>query len=411
MQHRVSRPYVKGYKFPIYLTKEQEQYFAQVFGCCRYVWNRALQETEDAYAAYLKAKTQSSVPSAELLKPDLSGYAMCARLTTYKSQPELSWLYDVSAVALQQTMLHLSSAWSRYFKKYNPSNPGKGRPRKKRKYISKNSFSLMKTAFQIKDGYLYIAKCEVPIKVVYSRELPSDPSSLTISKTSSGKYYVSFTCAYAPNKTLGTGVIGIDLGLKSLATLSTGEVIKNPKYFVRSQKRLRRLNQSLARKQKGSQNRIKARLTVAKQHERVSNQRRDYHHQLSRRLINENQVIGLEDLRVRNMMANRKLSKAIGDVGWHQFRRFMVYKANESQHCTVVIAASVFPSTHLCSVTDQRLSRKLSLSERSWDCPYCGKVHDRDVNAALNLEKFAVRALAKYYDGRSSGETLVAEFP
>lgn len=250
----------------------------------------------------------------------------------------------------------------------------------------------MKSAFRFNEGKLYIAKSKQHVKIDYSRELPSAPDSLTISKTQTNKYYISFICKYQPKKTSGSGIIGIDLGLKHLVTLSTGEKVSNPKYLNKYQKKLRRLQQSLSRKQKGSRNKEKARLAVALQHERIVNCRKNHLHQLTRRLVNENQVIGLESLVIRNMVKNRKLSKHIYDASWSMFIQQLMYKAKESQHVTIVFADQFFPSSHLCSVTSKHLDRKLKLSEREWQCPHCGENHDRDINASINLRNEAMRA-------------------
>lgn len=366
----------KGFKFPIYPTSEQRALINQTFGCCRYVWNKALGAAVHDYKQYLEMS--KVIHQSRLIKPDVSGYGFVNRLPAMRRDPETPWLSDVSSVALQQTMLHLGGAFTRFFKEH------KGYPKFKKKH-GKQSFSLMKTAFTLGQSSFFIAKCKTPIKVVFSRLLPSEPSSLTISRTSTGKYYVSFVCEYQPVKTSGHGRIGIDLGIKDFATLSTGKKITNPKPYLNAQRKLKRAQQALSRKQKGSNNRHKARLKVAHLHERVANTRNDFQHKLSRQLINDNQVIAVEKLIVANMVKNRKLAKHISDASWASFTNMLNYKAIESQHSTIFYVSTWFPSSHLCSVTHERLNRKLTLSERAWDCPYCGQRHDRDVNAATNI--------------------------
>lgn len=366
----------KGFKFPIYPTAEQEELINRTFGSCRYVWNKCLEVALHEYEQYLEVAKVTT--QAKLIKPDVSGYGFSERLTTLKKQTNTQWLNDVSSVALQQTMLHLGAAFSRFFKEK------KGYPKLKRKH-GKQSFSLMKTAFSLNDHGLIIAKSKTPIKVVFSRELPSEPSSLSVSKTCTGKYYVSFVCEYAPPKTSSTGRVGIDLGIRDFATFSNGEKVANPKPFLKAQKQLKRAQQALSRCVKGSRNRNKARLKVARLHERIRNTRADFQHKLSRRLINDNQVIAVEKLMVANMIKNRKLAKHIGDASWSSFTNMLNYKAMESQHTTVVYVSTWYPSSHICHVTRQQLDRKLSLSERHWDCPYCGQRHDRDLNAAINI--------------------------
>ena len=366
----------KGFKFPIYPTAEQEKLINCTFGSCRYVWNKFLEDTVHEHERYLRMMKTN--PQALPIKPDVSGYGFSERLTVLKKQPDKQWLRDVSSVALQQTMLHLAMAFSRFFREK------KGYPKFKRKN-GRQSFNLMSTAFSLNDQGLLIAKSKTPIKVVFSRKLPSTPSSLSISKTCTGKYYVSFVCDYAPSKTSGTGRVGIDLGIKDFATLSNGEKIANPKPFLKAQKQLRRAQKALSRCIKGSRNRNKARLKVARLHERIRNTRVDFQHKLTRRLINDNQVIAVEKLMVANMVKNRKLAKHISDASWSGFTSMLNYKAVESQHTTVVYISTWYPSSHICHVTNKRLDRKLSLSERHWNCPYCGQRHDRDLNAAINI--------------------------
>lgn len=391
----------KGFKFPIYPTAEQQELINQTFGCCRYVWNKALEAAVHEYKQYLEMSKVTH--QSRLIKPDVSGYGFVNRLPAMRTNPETPWLSDISSVALQQTMLHLGGAFTRFFKEK------KGYPKFKKKH-GKQSFSLMKTAFTLGQSGFFIAKCKTPIKVVFSRQLPSEPSSLTISRTAAGRYYVSFVCEYQPAKTSGHGRVGIDLGIKDFATFSTGEKIANPKHYLKAQKRLKRAQQALSRKQKGSKNRHKARISVAKLHERVVNARMDFQHKLSRQLVNDNQVIAIEKLMVANMVKNRKLAKHISDASWASFTNMLNYKVVESQHSTIFYVSTWFPSSHLCSVTHERLNRKLSLSERAWDCPYCGQRHDRDVNAAINILQEAELNLAlKFKDpSEAVGKVVLA---
>lgn len=392
----------KGFKFPIYPTTEQQDLINQTFGCCRYVWNKALGAAVHEYKQYLEMSKVTH--QSRLIKPDVSGYGFVNRLPAMRTNPETPWLSNISSVALQQTMLHLGGAFTRFFKEK------RGYPKFKKKH-GEQSFSLMKTAFTLDQSGFFIAKCKTPIKVVFSRQLPSKPSSLTISRTATGKYYVSFICEYQPTKTSGHGRVGIDLGIKDFATLSTGEKITNPKHYLKAQKRLKRVQQALSRKQKGSSNRHKARLSVAKLHERVRNTRMDFQHKLSRQLVNDNQVIAVEKLMVANMVKNRKLAKHISDASWSSFTNMLNYKAIESQHSTILYVSTWFPSSHLCSVTHERLNRKLSLSERAWDCPYCGQRHDRDVNAAINILQEAELNLALNFKHPSevAGKVMLAD--
>ena len=234
------------------------------------------------------------------------------------------------------------------------------------------------------------------MKVCLSQPLPSAPTSCTVSKTPEGRYYVSFLCSFIPKPTSGQAVIGVDLGIKDYATLSTGAKVANDKYSRKYAAKLRRAQQTLSRRQKGSKNRTKAQRAVARIHAKIANCRSNFQHQLSRSLVNDSQVIGLETLMVANMLKNRKLSRAIADTGWSSFVDKVIYKAAHSQHCTVVKLDSFYPSSQLCSCCKQRPDEKLKLSDRSWTCPHCGTAHDRDVNAAINIRDEAMQILATH---------------
>ena len=275
----VNKPFVKGYKFPIYPNKDQIELLNKTFGCVRYVWNKALGEVKYEHEYYNAHKDLNTITPA--IPPNVTGYGLVNRLISYKRKPDTQWLNEVSSVALQQTMLHLGSAFSTFFK------TRKGFPKFKKK-TNKQSFTLMKNSFRFKGEQLFIAGSKDTLKVVYSRKLPSVPSSAVISKTASGKYYISFICEYYPTKLTATNKIGIDLGLKDFIVTSDGLRITNPKHLKQQSKNLKRKQQSLSRKKKGSINRNKARLAVAKIHESISNIRNDFQHKLSRKLINEN---------------------------------------------------------------------------------------------------------------------------
>lgn len=394
--------FVKGFKFPIYPTPEQKTLLEQTFGCCRKVYNILLAETSKEYDIHVEHK-KLDIPSTP---PNVSGYGLVNRLPLLKKDPELHYLKEVSSVALQQSVIHLGNGYKRFFdlikkskaapkpKQKKPRKDGRpyGYPRFKSKHDNHQSFTLMATAFSLDENkHLIIAKCDTPIKVVYSRELPSTPTSCTITRNPSGKYHVSFTCHYTPKKTSGTGTVGIDLGITTLATLSSGEKISNPRHFKRIQQKLRRLQKALARKKKGSANYAKAKLQVAKVYAYSANCRSDHLHKLSRRLVNENQVIGMENLVISDMVKNRKLAKHISDAAWGSLGQKLRYKCEESQHAILVKVDTYFPSSHLCHNTGLKLDRKLLLSERRWNCPHCGELHDRDLTAAINVHKEALR--------------------
>ena len=389
----VQKVFKKGYKFQFYPTEDQKVLLAKTFGSCRYVYNRALAEAKAKYEQYLLLKGTDTIHP--VLAPRNTGYDFVNKLPGYKSDPNSEWLSEVNAVALQQAMLHLGSAYSDFFKKR------KGYPKFKSKYDNQ-SFSLMAggNSFRFKENALFIAKSKEPIAIVYSRELPSIPKSAIISKSKTGKYYVSFICEYTPDKKTGTGQIGIDLGLKDFLVASDGSRVANPRHLKRYEKLLKRRQQLHSRSKKGSKkgskNREKARIKIALVHERISNIRKDFLHKLSTKLINENQVIGLETLKVKNMVKNHKLAKSISDASLSEFVTMLRYKAAASQNTTLVFMDQWYASTHLCSHCHTKLDTKLKLSQREWTCPACGSIHDRDLNAATNIKNEAVDAMDFY---------------
>lgn len=404
LDRRETNKPVKGFKYRIYPTEDQKVLLAKTFGSCRFVYNKALASSFQEYEMYITGRELSKDPNS-VKSPDTSGYRFVKEIKKYRDDPELHWLKEVSSVALQQSMLDLGGAYNNFFRSLKHTRRV-GRPKFKSKH-SRQSFRLVNTAFRIKGDELYIAKSKTPIKVIWSRELPSTPSSLTISRTPTNEYYVSFVCEYNPQVTNGQGQVGIDVGLTDFAVLSDGTKIENPKWFVNKQKQLKRAQQNLARKTKDSKNRNKTRLKVAKLHQSITNARNDYLHKLSRTLVNENQVIGVEGLRVANMLKNKHLSKAISDVSWSKFFELLSYKTNESGHTDLVMIGTFYPSSHVCSVTGEKLDRKLKLSERSWKCPHCGKEHDRDVNAAKNILNEAIRLRSQLNPNTLGGRTIL----
>ena len=380
------KPLQKGYKYELYPNKEQQEYLKKIFGSCRWVYNNLLAMQIEKHKEAVANGTKPTFPSLQNLS---------AILTSLKAANQ--WLYDVPSVALQQSARCLEVAYKNFFRGLKTHKAKKikrkqGFPKFKSKR-GYQSFTLMTNAFSIKDGYLYIAKCPSPIKVNWSRELPSAPTSLTIKKSPSGRYTVSFVCVVPPRVTSGKKIVGIDVGLKSLITTSDGETYDNPRWLKSSLKKLKRLQKALQRKQKDTHNYHKARLAVARLHEHISNQRHDWQHKITRKLVDESQAICIEDLRSSFMFRNHRLARTAADASLSSFLHKLQYKAVEATGCNIIVAYMHYPSSHICSNTGLKLDRRLELKERAWVCPYCSEVHDRDVNAAINLRNYGYNIL------------------
>src|SRR6266702_564000 len=354
----------RAYKYRFYPTEEQKRILARTLGCCRYVYNWALRKKTDAYhqdAQRLSYKTLS------------------AALTELKQQEETAWLSEVSSVPLQQALRHLDKAFLNFF-------AGRARYPTFKKKRHQQSATYTATAFAWDGTSLLLAKMTEPLDIVWSRPLPkgSKPSSVSVTKDGADRYFVSILIAediaHLPETDAS---IGADLGLKSFVVTSFGEVIGNPKFFRTDEKNLAKAQRRHAKKQKGSKNREKARKKVAHIHARIADRRRDFLHQLSTRLIRENQTICVESLAVKNMVKNPKLSKAISDVGWSEFVSQLAYKA-EWYGRKLVKIDKWYPSSKRCFDCGHILD-SLSLAIRQWTCPECGVVHDRDINAAHNV--------------------------
>ncbi|WP_144126165.1 RNA-guided endonuclease InsQ/TnpB family protein [Catellatospora sichuanensis] len=354
----------RTFKYRCYPTDAQAGELARTFGCVRKVYNLALAARTEAWTA-----RQESI-----------GYnATSAMLTAWKKTEDLAFLNDVSCVPLQQTLRHLQSAFTNFFAKRAAY------PRFKSKKKSRRSAEYTASAFRYRDGQLTLAKMTEPLDIVWSRPLPegSTPSTVTVSQDPAGRWFVFLLCDIACKPLPVTAAaVGVDLGLDSLVTLSTGEKIANPRHERADRDRLARAQRQLARNEKGSNNRAKARSRVARIHARIVDRRHDLLHKLTTRLVHENQVMVLEDLAVRNLIANHTLARAISDAGWRQLRTLLEYKADGCGR-NLIIVDRWFPSSKMCSACGA-VAASMPLQIRNWACG-CGVVHDRDVNAARNL--------------------------
>ena len=357
-------------KFRMYPTDEQKMLLEQHFGCCRFVYNWAYALKEQTYRDEHRSLLQGEISR---MLPDLK-----------KEHP---FLAEVNAQSLQQAIKHLFEAYSRFFKHLG------NRPSYKSKHNPHQSFTVPQAYIIDADrGTVKLPKIGA-IKVKLHRKIIGTPRSLTISRSSGGRYYLSVlvkddaelppVAAPIPEQT-----IGIDLGLKQYATLSTGEVVENPRYLRNSMDRLKVLQRRLSRKQKGSQNRKKARFAVGAMHRRITDQRNDFLHQLSSRLVRENQAIAVESLAISNMVKNHNLAQAIEDAAWGTFVDYIEYKCRWAGK-TLLKIGRFDPSTKTCSTCGHHNS-KLSLADREWTCPDCGTHHDRDHNAAINIRNFGL---------------------
>ena len=346
-----------SHKYRAYPTDDQAKLLARTFGSARYVWNAILDWRSKEYT----------------LNGTKIGYAKStARLTEMKQNPELSWLYDVSNVALQQALRNQDKAFSNFFAKRGKY------PSFKSKH-EKQSIRLMSNAFRMKEGKLFIAKSDEPLNFVESRPLPDKVSSITISKDSSGRYFVAFQGeADKAHLPITEKSVGIDLGLTHFIVTSDGEKVEAPKIYRKHEAKL-----AMSRKQKGGKNRSKARMKVARLHAKIADTRNDFLHKLSTRIIRENQTVAVEDLNVAGLQKNRCLSKSIADASWSEFVRQLEYKAAWRGR-TLVKASRWYPSSQICSACGHRDGKK-ALSVREWTCPECGTIHDRDINAAINI--------------------------
>lgn len=301
-------------------------------------------------------------------------------LTGWKQQDDLQFLNEVSCVPLQQGLRHLQTAFKNFF-------AGRAQYPNFKKKRNGGRAEFTKSAFKWKDGNVFLAKCLAPLNIRWSRQLPEgvEPSTVTVRLNPAGQWYVSLRFVDPRDLQLAPVAqsVGVDAGISSLVTLSTGEKVANPRHFNQHYQRLRRAQKALSRKQKGSRNRDKARLRVARIQQQISNSRKDHLHQLTTRLIRENQTIAVESLAVKHMVKNRKLARAISDAGWGEMVRQLEYKARWYGRDLVKIDPW-FPSSKRCGNCGYDVER-LPLSVREWKCPSCGRHHDRDVNAAQNI--------------------------
>lgn len=356
---------LKAYKYRIYPDAEQMQFFAKCFGCVRFVYNRMLSDRIEHYK--LTGKSLNNTPAQ------------------YKS--EFTWLKEVDSLALANAQMNLNTAYRNFFR--DKSN---GFPKFKSKKNNNFSYTTnnQKGTVYVENGYIKLPKLKSPVKIRQHRSFEGVIKSCTISKAPSGKYHISILVETEIQKLPASDMrVGIDVGIKDFAVLSNGEAYKNPKHLRKSEKRLAKLQRDLSRKQIGSSNRNKARIKVAKLHEKIANQRMDFLHKKSTEIIRKNQAIVIEDLKVKNLMKNHNLAKSIAEVSWSRFREMLDYKSRWYGR-ELIIAPPDYPSSQLCSDCGNRSSQTKDLACRVYICPECGLEIDRDYNASLNLLKLTM---------------------
>lgn len=347
----------------------------KTFGCCRFVYNRYLALRIEKYKRD---------------KSTLNYNACSAELTILKA--ELQWLKEVDSTALQSSLRDLEAAYKNFFRRVKKGE-NLGFPKFKSKHNHKKSYKC-KMNIKVFDDYIQLPKVGlIPARI--SKQVQGRILNATVSQNPSGKYFVSVCCTdvdMARYNATGAA-IGLDMGLKEFCITSDGYKLKNHKYLFKSQKKLERLQKQLSRKSKGSNNRKKARIKVARIHEKIVNQRNDALHKLSTSLVKDYDVICVENLQVKNMVKNHKLAKSISDASWSEFIRQLQYKC-DWQHKALVKVDKFYPSSQLCSCCGIKNSITKDLGIRKWTCAECGTSHDRDVNAAINILNEGIRLLS-----------------
>ena len=360
----------KSYKFRISPDKEQKILLSKHFGATRFVFNRYLNIRKETYLEEKKS---------------LNYYDNAKDLTKLKKEEEFVWLKEINSQSLQSSLRNLDTAYNNFFRRQTQF------PRFKSKY-DRQSFTVPQSV-TIEEGKLSIPKFKKGIDINIHREIEGKLLFATISKSTTGNYYVSITCEveYTPFEKTNSK-IGIDTGIKDLAILSDGKVYENIKTLKTNLKKLKYEQRQLSKKTKGSNSRLKQKSKLARVHEKVTNIRKDYLHKVSTEIIKNHDVICIEDLAVKNMMKNHKLAQAFSDVSLGAFYTMLEYKANWNDKVVVKIDR-FFPSSKTCSNCNY-INQDLTLKDRKWTCPSCNTIHDRDFNASINIKKQGLKILS-----------------
>ena len=358
----------KSYKYRIYPNKLQREYFAKVFGCVRFFYNKSLSDMNELY----KSK------------------GIFKNITPASYKEDYPFLKEVDSLALCNAQLNRNRAFKSFFKKQNAFPKYKSK-RNDQSYTTNNQ-GVVK--FSSNDRYISIPKCP-RIRIKKHRDFYGDIKSVTVSKTTDEKYYISLLVEEETDSINHTdNAIGLDLGIKDLIVDSNGNKYKNHKYLSKSLKKLAKEQRKLSHMEKGSSNRNKQRIKVARIYRYINSQRSDYLHKLSKKIIDENQIICIEDLKVKNMLQKHKLARSIIDASWSRFVSMLIYKASWYGNTIIKVPAN-YASSQLCSLCGYQNKEVKNLKIRKWICPECGSIHDRDSNAAKNILSKGIEMLTK----------------